>query len=822
MTHRRILLAVVSILSAVALILSPVSTCAQALFPVRGNPEARDRSYDVLHYKIAVSFDEPRRTVHGTVMTTLVPFQTAFRTLEFDAEEMSIHTVSLRPGVHLPFVQTPKTISITLDRTYSLRDTLTVSLEYSCTPHKGLYFVQPDSGYPNKPRQIWTQGEDMDNHFWFPCYDFPNDHATSEVIATVSGDLTALSNGKLISVREDKKAGTRTFHWKQSKPHVSYLIMLAIGNYAVLRDSAGTVPLEYYVYPGREDDARACFRETPAMIRFFSRKIGFAYPWEKYAQALIHEFTVGGMENTSATNLADYATLFDARARIDNSPTSLIAHELAHQWWGDVVTCKDWQHVWLNESFASYFDPLYHEETLGKDHFAFTMYEAQKAGINTDKALGRKPIVSAGSFTTNLYPRGASVLHMLRFQLGEELFWRAINHYITKHQFSSVETNDLKVAIEEATGQNLYWFFDQWMYRAGYPQFAVSSTWQDTTGTLLLHVTQTQNLDSLTGIFRAPVDIEITESGGVSTHRVTISTRDTVFAFPAPTRPRMVIFDKGNWLLKELAWTKPIEEWIVQVEEAASPVDRILALEHLVTIDDSARILPVVARRALTDSFWAVRQEAVQVLGMVSGGFAPSRSAAREGLLRAAQDPHPEVRGTAIAFLTDSGDVEMAGVLRKALQDSSYIIVSRALRALAKASPAEAKPVLLAHLDMPSHGDVIAAAALSALGDVDTIAARQEALTRMRYGYPSPVRGAALGILRRAAARGALSADVFLPLLQDRNVWLRNSAIAALGDSGGEHVLPSLDALASDAKNPSAAAAKRNAEKIRKRFRTGG
>jgi aminopeptidase N len=360
------------------LILSPLLSHGQELFPVRDKGEARDRHYDVLHYRIVVSFDEPKRTVHGTVTTTLIPFQTAFDSLIFDAEEMTIHTVFLRSGARLPFTQNLRTVSIVLDRPYTLRDTITVSVEYSCTPRKGLYFVQPDSGYPAKPRQIWTQGEDMDNHFWFPCYDFPNDKATSEVIATVSRDLTVLSNGKLISVREDAKAGTKTFHWREGKPHASYLIMLAIGNYAVLRDKAGTVPLEYYVYPDRVEDARVCFRETAAMIRFFNEKIGFVYPWEKYAQVLIHEFVVGGMENTSATSLADNATVFDARARTDQSPTSLIAHELAHQWWGDVVTCKDWRHLWLNESFASYFDPLYHEATVGGDHFAFTMYEAQK------------------------------------------------------------------------------------------------------------------------------------------------------------------------------------------------------------------------------------------------------------------------------------------------------------------------------------------------------------------------------------------------------------------------------------------------------------
>ena len=317
--------------------------------------------FDVLHYRIEVSFDEPKRMVLGKVTTTLVPFPAALNSVEFDAEEMSISRVSYAGGRPLAYEVKPKTVVIHLDRSFSYRDTVAISIEYSCTPRKGLYFVLPDSGYPGRPAQIWTQGEDMDNHFWFPCYDFPNDRATSEVLATVRRGLTVLSNGTLLKVTENKRNGTTTYHWKQSKPHVAYLIMLAIGEYAVLRDKAGRVPLEYYVYPHHVEDAKVCFEKTPDMIRFFSATTGIAYPWEKYAQVLIHDFVVGGMENTSATSLADEATVFDARARLDNSPTSLIAHELSHQWWGDLLTCKDWRHLWLNESFASYFDPLYHE-----------------------------------------------------------------------------------------------------------------------------------------------------------------------------------------------------------------------------------------------------------------------------------------------------------------------------------------------------------------------------------------------------------------------------------------------------------------------------
>jgi aminopeptidase N len=790
----------------------------QALFPVRDAGEAPDRTFDVLHYTIAVSIDEPARAVHGTVTTTLVPFPAELRTVVFDAEEMTITSATLGKGTPLKFSQQEKKVTLDLDRAYSHKDTLTVSIGYSCTPHKGLYFIQPDSAYPDRPRQIWSQGEDMDNHFWFPCYDFPNDRATSEMIATVPGDLTALSNGALIDVRENKAEHTKTFHWKESLSHPSYLITLAVGKYAIVKDKAGAVPLTYYVYPGQEADARICFRETPAMIRFFNEKTGLTYPWEKYAQILIHEFIEGGMENASATSLADDATVFDARARIDENPSSLIAHELSHQWWGDVVTCKDWRHLWLNEGFASYFDPLYHESTLGRDHFDVTMYEAQQSGINSDKTMGRKPIVSIGSYTANLYPRGASVLHMLRFVLGEEMFWRAMRYYIAQYRFTTVETNDLKTAIEESTGQNLYWFFDEWVYKAGYPVFAVSSDWIDSTHTVQVSVSQKQTCDSLTGIFRMPVDIEVTTDSGATTHRVWVDQQDTVYRFPAPSSPTMVIFDKGNWILKELKVTQSLDTWVRQAEQSPNPVDRLRALEHLGSVDDSATVVPVVIRRSHSDSSPAVRREAVQMLGLMTGGTAPVRQDVKHALLDAVNDTDASVRTKAVPFLTDSGDAEIITTLHRVLKDSSYIMVARALRALSKADPSNATQILIDHLDMPSHRDAIASTALSALSGLDSVRGREEALRRVRYGNPQPVRGTALAILRRLAMRGKGEPSMFIPLLNDRNIWLRISALNALGECGEEGDLLRLDAIATDVKNPAANAARKAAVKVRTRI----
>ena len=434
---------------------------AQSLFPVRDSSygEARNRTYHVVHYKIDVSFDEQKKSVKGRTSITLVPFLPALQNVDLDAEQLNIEHVTLW-GKPLQFSVLPRNLNISLDTSYSYHDTLTLVIDYSCTPKKGLYFVQPDSMAPNKPWQIWTQGEDMDNHFWFPCYDFPNDKATSEVFATVRNTYAAVSNGRLTSMKEDKAHGTRTFHWIQDFPHSSYLIMFAAGNYTVLHDSAGSVPLEYYVYPERLADAKASFAETPAIMKFFSSRIGIPFPWAKYAQVAIADFMYGGMENTSATTLIDDGIQLDSRTRVDQNAVGLIAHEMAHQWWGDVVTCKDWRHLWLNEGFASYFDPLYTEQSRGRDEFDFDMYHSQQAALNTDRSLGRKPIVSVGSYTTNIYSRGADVLHMLRHTLGDDLFWRALHSYIVKYKFQPVETNDLKNAIEEVTGQNLQWFFD--------------------------------------------------------------------------------------------------------------------------------------------------------------------------------------------------------------------------------------------------------------------------------------------------------------------------------------------------------------------------
>lgn len=788
----------------------------QQLFSLREHGEAPSRNYHVHHYKIEVSLDLEKKSVVGKTTTTLVPFVAGITTLVFDAEKMSVHRTTLG-SKDLKFDVDSAKLTLHLDKSYAAGETLIVSVEYDCTPKDGMFWSGPDSGYPHKRWQVWSQGEDMTNHFWFPCYDFPNDKATSEVIATVNKKFTVLSNGKLISVKEHAKEGTKTFHWMESKPHSSYLIMVAAGEYAVLRDRAGNLPLEYYVYPDDTLNARVCFSQTPAMIRFFNEKIGFSYPWEKYGQIILQDH-FGGMENTSATTLSDEGTVYDARVRVDNSPTSLIAHELAHQWWGDVVTCKDWRHTWLNESFASYFDPLYHEFTLGRDEFDYTMYNDQQAGIVTDTTRGRKPIVSVESYGENIYPRGAAVLHMLRFQLGDKLFWKGLNHYITKHQFTPVETNDLKLAIEEATGQNLYWFFDEWVYKAGHPIFSVSYRWSDSAKTVALNVKQTQMVDSLTSVFRMPVDIEITSPSGTATHRVNILTQDTVFILPSPTEPKLVLFDKGNWLLKELLFSKSIEEWKYQAEFAVNPVDRIRALQELAKLPGNEEYVSVFADRAIKDLFWAVRREAISQSGKIVFKDSTAKESMKSALLAALKDEKSAVRIAAVDQLGKYRGREVIEALHSTLNDSSYSVMSGALRSLVKADSVNALATLKQYLDYPSFRNRVSNTALNAISNFDSMLAVTLSLGKALYGQEVSTRYTALGILHKYAKGRADIQSFYMLLLHDKNNGIRSVAARSLGDFGDRSVLPELEQLAGDKDNSASDAAKGSIEKIQKRI----
>ena len=793
---------------------------AQDIFSPKDPGETPNRNYDVLHYKIEVKLNDLEKSVDGKVGITFVPLFPALRTAVFDAADMKIKDVKDSKGKSLKFTSTSTHVSIEFDKPRSYKDTVVVTIEYSCTPKQGLTFNNTDGAVPGKRPQIWSQGEETTNHYWFPCYDYPNDKSTSEVIGTVNAKYAFLSNGKLIGVTDNKKDKTKTYHWKETKPHSSYLIMIAAGEYTILRDNLGKLPLEYYVYPDDTSNARASFKYTPAMIKFFNETIGFDYPWEKYAQIILQDH-FGGMENTSATTLSDTWAVTDARGRIDNSSTSLLAHELVHQWWGDLVTCKDFRHMWLNESFASYYDPLFHRMFLGQDEFDYTMYQDQQAGVVVDTSRGRKPIVSVESYGENVYPRGAAVLHMLRNLLGDDLYHRGIKHYITKHAYQPVETNDLKNALEETTGQNLQWFFDEWVYKAGHPVFDVSYEWNESSKEIALSVKQVQKMDSLTGVFRMPVDIEITTAVGSTTHKIGLLKKDSTYTLPAPSKPLLVIFDKGDYLIKELNFKKSLDEWKYQATHAKNLVDRYLAVLALAKLQKEGDVASVLTDRMMNDPFWSVRQQAASAASQMAARSDSLKPTLKPAFLAALKDKRSEVRSVAAGALRWFRGDDVVDALHAALNDSSYQVFGRALSSLAKTDSSHALPIVAKYLKSPSRQNVVAGSALSALAALDTAQAVTVALEMVKDQRFTPTRYTSLSMIRWYGKGRSDAMGVLKDILKDGNESVRNYAAIVLGDIGDVSVIPALEAVANDKDNAASASAKRSIENINKRAKEG-
>ncbi|MEO8168251.1 MAG: M1 family aminopeptidase, partial [bacterium] len=485
------------------------------------------RCVDILHYKIEVRFDEKNKKVFGTTVISFVPLWSKLDSLQLNAVEMDVQSVTMY-GKPLVFFNDRKQLMVKLDKFYSFNDTLRIVVDYTCSPAKGLYFTSPDSINPDRRTQIWTQGEDMDNRYWFPCWDFPNDKATSEVIATVRDSWTVLSNGRLVDTRTDKKMKTKTFHWLESKPHASYLVMLVAGEYTILSEKYKNLSVDNYAYNDRIEDTRRSLSATTDVLKFMEQATGFTYPWEKLAQIFIQDFMWGGMENTSAITYNE-SYLIDRRGMVDFSGDDVVAHEVAHQWFGDVVTCRDWSELWLNESFANYYEARYKKYSKGSDEFLLDMMNQAAGVMGAERSQGRQPIVSQDNYAANLYSKGAWVLHMLESILGEQEFNRAIHLYLQRNAFSNVSTFDFQKAVEEATGRNLDWFFRQWVFKGGHPQLTVTSSWDEATKFLTLSVEQTQKVDSLTGVFKLPVDIECTTASGSSLQTIYLSQQQEKF-----------------------------------------------------------------------------------------------------------------------------------------------------------------------------------------------------------------------------------------------------------------------------------------------------
>ncbi len=631
-----------------------------------------DKVVNIDHIKLEIGFDLKAKKVLATAHITATPINDGLKSIDLDAIELEIKSVSLSTGKALKWRTTDGKLHIDFPRPLKSGASFTTVIKYEASPQKGLYFTGPDKGYPDKPVQIWTQGEDMDNRYWLPCYDYPNSRQSTEMLITVPSAWWAVSNGRLAKVTENKAKGTKVYHWVQDKPHSTYLMTLCAGEFSrVEMAKVGGVPVEFYVAPGLEEDGHRAFDNTPEMVRVFSRLLGVQYPWAKYAQVAVQDFIFGGMENTSSTTQTDL-TLHDKRAHLDFSSDPLVSHELAHQWFGDLLTCRDWSHAWLNEGFATFFEAIWRENHLGLDEYKYDIYNIAREYFAEDSERYRRPIVSnvyhapSDIFDRHLYEKGGVVLHMLRGVLGDDLFWKAMRLYTSKHQNSNVITADLQRSVEEATGKNVDWFFDQWVFKGGHPSFNVAYDWDEESKTAKLTVKQTQKPDPLTPVFRMPVSVAFLTPNGRQTFRSDISELEHTFHFNLPDRPKAVQFDPGYQVLRTLEFNKPKDMLEHQVKHDEDIIGRIEAAEGLGKLA-TPEAVAVLKDVVMNDKFWGVQAEAATALGKIKS------EAALLALIECTKVAHPKARRAVARALGEFKDDKAADALMSLLKsDKSY------------------------------------------------------------------------------------------------------------------------------------------------------
>ena len=712
----------------------------------------RNRPLQMEHLRLEFSFDLKKRAVQGVATLTFSPRATSVREAMFDAIDLDVASVTDQAGKPLKFTTGDRTLQVDLGRARRPGQSTTVTVTYTATPRRGLYFNQPDPGYPNRPTQIWTQGQAEDSAYYFPCFDFPGEKCTSEMLVTVPATWTAVSNGYLHRVDEDRRRKTRTFHWKQDLPHPAYLITLCAAEFDEVHAQAGGVPIQYYGPPGSAADLERAFGRTPQMVDFFSQKIGVPYPWSKYATVAIHDFIFGGMENTSSTTMTD-TLLHDERAHPDfvEAADSITAHELAHQWFGDLLTCREWSHGWLNESFATYFDCLFVEHHRGWDAFRYAVTQNGGLYLSEDASDYRRPLVQhvytepIDIFDRHLYERGSVVLDMLRTRLGDELWWKAMNHYVEKHRESEVLTPDLQRAIEEATGYNLDGFFAQWVWKGGHPDFKASSSWDAEKKLATVTLEQTQKPDeTLTSIYEVPVEIGFWVNGAFDRRTVEVHDGHETFVFNLPAEPEFISIDPANRVLKTLDY-KPGEKALkANLRKNPEAVGRIEAAKALAKVGSPGAIEAL--RIALLDrrEIDFVRAEVATALGTAKS------AAARDALVAGTRERDARVRRGAAAALGNFPDAEATEALTSLISgdgDTSYYVQSAATASLGKMRQPGAVKTLAGLLGRPAHNDVITAGALTGLGATRETSALPFLLQHTEWGTHQNARRAAVAAL---------------------------------------------------------------------------
>ncbi len=766
-----------------------------------------DKEFHAEHIAIRLKVSLEAKRIEGTCTTRLVAVRRDTRTLHLDAQEMMIAGVSL-DGAKVPFEHDGKVLSVLLSTPLS-STAHELKVDYSAEPRQGVYFVGPDEGFPDKPVQAWSQGEPEFARFWYPCHDHPNDKATSEMSLTVPEGYLTVSNGKLVSKAESDSPGWVTHHWKEDVPHSTYLNSFVVGKFAAIEEEAEGVPLQYYFSESKKDDARRLFGLTPDMLRTFESITGTKYPFEKYSQVAVHDFMLGGMENVSATTLTDtrfpderseedYAARY---SKPDRSHVELVAHELAHMWFGDLVTAKHWSHLWLNEGFATYFQALYTERRLGVDEFRHDMRSKAETYFEEDDTMYRRAIVDEtyvyadDVFDAYAYEKAAWMIHQLRFILGDEMFFEATREYLKRHSRGNADTHDYMRVLEEKSGLSLEGYFEQFFFKAGHPEFEVSYSWDDENSLAEVRVRQTQQTDELTPVFSVPCEIVFyvpnSQGGGAPSRqvrRVQLRATEETFHFQLAGKPTIVEFDPEERLLKKLKFEKTVTLLLNQLKGSVDASSRRRAAEGLSSFKGNPAVVEALKEAITTEQHYSVRAEAAASLGKMGG------KGALEALLGFSGVRHRRVRRAVIAALGEFKDEKVAQPLLAALRsDDSPFVQCQAALSYARVGRPDTFSVLTASMGTPSPEHAITEACLDGLGYVKGLQTRDFLKGYLPYGKPTRAR---VGALKGFTRLGWLSEEETTLLkdilLNDKEYTVRMQVLETVNELVDRRFLPAV------------------------------
>jgi len=776
---------------------------------------APSRLVDILHLALDVTpnFKAAKATIR------FKPNAKALPELELDAVDLSVSSLTSSAKI-AGYQNTGEKIVVTFDPPIAADQETMVVITYSAEPKQGLYFRTPEMGYKSEDTHLWTQGESIEARHWFPSCDHPNEKFTSEITCRVPEGMVVLSNGKLVSEERDGQSGLMAVRWLQEKPHATYLIALCAGYFKKVEDKYKGIPLAFFTPASEIKEAINSFApDTKEAMAFFEEEIGVRYPWAKYYQVCVNDFTAGGMENTSLTILTD-STLHPTSFENLHDSQGLIAHELAHQWFGDLVTCKDWANLWLNEGFATYYEKLYENHKHGRDDFLYGMYHSAK-GIfvhaNQTNAMVRRDFKTPeDQFNYLAYPKGSWILHMLRSEVGEELYRRAIKTYLQRHEYGNVTTEDLKAVFEELSGRSFDQFFDQYVYHAGQPELNIAYSWDEKSKLAKISVQQVQKISADVLLFNVPLTIRFKSKSETQNRQIIVKEKAEDFYFPLAAAPEIVRIDPEYKLLAKISFTPPGPMVNAMAGDSSDMLGRLLGVDELGKRKDQDSVKRL--KQLLNeDSFYGVRIAAAEGLRSIQ------TDAAFEALAASNKQRDARVRRAVVSEIGQFYRETALDVSKSILaSEKNPEIQATAIQSLGAYNKKQVDSVLIRELNSESFHNILGDAAISAMrsqSDPDYInpilaCLRQRVEEFRASGFARGLE--TLAYLAREQEKKEVVREFLLENLNNKKERVQMAVLNALGTLGDAKAIPVLEKFASASKeSPERSAAEKAITSLR-------